>query len=355
MANAKKYYRNANGQGTVYKLSGNRRRPWVAAITVSWETDMETGKHKQKQKPIGYFEDRASALAALTEYNKDPYDLSTEKLTFTQVYEEWTKDYFETIVPSATRTIKSAYNHSKDLHDMQMVDIKVKHLEEAIRNAQVGDSIKARMKSMYNLMYKYAIKHEIVEKDYAALCKSVKVGVNAPKLPFTHEEITTLWKNLDTPYVKMILIGIYSGWRPQELATLETSDINLEELTMFGGMKTDAGRNRLVPIHEAIVGLIKEIYDKNNKYLFYCTDGTNMTYDKYYKRFIDTMKSLNMVHKPHETRHTFITLSKTYNVDEYALKLIVGHKIQDITEKVYNHRTIDNLRIEINKIKAPSL
>lgn len=47
----------------------------------------------------------------------------------------------------------------------------------------------------------------------------------------------------------MILIGIYSGWRPQELSILKIADIDLENNTMFGGLKTDAGRNRCVPIH----------------------------------------------------------------------------------------------------------
>ena len=45
-------------------------------------------------------------------------------------------------------------------------------------------------------------------------------------------------------FTDMVLIGIYSGWRPQELAILQVKDIDLESDTMFGGLKTDAGRNR---------------------------------------------------------------------------------------------------------------
>lgn len=44
-------------------------------------------------------------------------------------------------------------------------------------------------------------------------------------------------------------------------------------------------------------------------------------------------------------------LSKKYNVDEYAIKYIVGHAITDITEKVYTKREFDWLRSEIEKIK----
>ena len=37
-------------------------------------------------------------------------------------------------------------------------------------------------------------------------------------------------------------------------------------------------------------------------------------------------------------------------MNEYVLKLIIGHKINDITESVYNHREISNLIQEMNKI-----
>ena len=57
-----------------------------------------------------------------------------------------------------------------------------------------------------------------------------------------------------------------------------------------------------------------------------------------------------MTHRPHETRHTFITKVKSCGVDEYILKLIVGHAIEDITEKVYTHRTMEQLKSEMEKI-----
>lgn len=98
------------------------------------------------------------------------------------------------------------------------------------------------------------MKHEIVQKDYAQLCNAVKR--EAPEreiVPFSPEEINLLWENVnEIPFADMILIGIYSGWRPQELAILKNADIDLEAGIMKGGMKTDAGKNRIVPIHPLI-------------------------------------------------------------------------------------------------------
>lgn len=47
----------------------------------------------------------------------------------------------------------------------------------------------------------------------------------------------------------------------------------------------------------------------------------------------------------------FVTMAKKYGVDEYAIKYIVGHVINDITEKVYTKREIEWLKTEIEKIK----
>ena len=55
-------------------------------------------------------------------------------------------------------------------------------------------------------------------------------------------------------------------------------------------------------------------------------------------------------HRPHDPRKTFVTFAKKYKVDEYAIKRIVGHKIQDITESVYTERGVDWLLEEVNKI-----
>lgn len=44
-------------------------------------------------------------------------------------------------------------------------------------------------------------------------------------------------------------------------------------------------------------------------------------------------------------------MAKRYNVDEYAIKYMVGHTIGDITEKVYTQRELSWLRDEIEKIK----
>ncbi len=344
-----------NGYGSVYKMSGKRRNPYRAVKTIELVYDEEKDKMNQKRVTIGYYPTKQAALQALSNYNEDPYDLHVDSITFSELYDKWSEEHFKTIVPSAARTWKSAYSYCKPLYNYRMKDIRTIHLEQTIKDATVGDTTKARMKSMFNLMFRFALKHDIVDKDYASLCNAVKKETPSREIiPFSQEEIDLLWENLDIPFVDMILIEIYSGWRPQELAILKIADIDLIAKTMFGGIKTDAGRNRYVPIHPLILPLIEARYNKDAEYLFNDENGqqgTNMTYDKYRKRFSKVMIRLKMKHHPHETRHTFITKAKEVNMDEYILKLIVGHAIRDITEKTYTHRTMEQLQKEIVKIQ----
>lgn len=139
---------------------------------------------------------------------------------------------------------------------------------------------------------------------------------------------------------------------------LKIADVDLDANTFYGGIKTNSGRNRIVPIHPFIHDLVVNNYNKaiamGSDYLFNDENGqqgTHLTYDKYRGRFDKINKKLSMNHRPHDTRHTFITKAKEANMNEYILKLIAGHAIEDVTEKVYTHRTIEQLQEEISKIK----
>ena len=82
-------------------------------------------------------------------------------------------------------------------------------------------------------------------------------------------------------------------------------------------------------------------------------DRLKLTYDKYKHRFEKIIKEydMNPKHRAHDGRKQFITMCKKYNIDEYALKYIVGHKITDITERVYTDRDIEWLKEEMSKVK----
>ena len=335
-----------NGYGQVYKLKGKRRRPWIVRVTTDWERDLEKATYKPILSTLGYFEKRDMALQALADYNQNPYDIDAANVTFTELYEKWSKEHFEKISDSRIRGTKSAYSKCVLLYNMKFKDVKASHLEGVLNNCDVGQATKQHIKSLFNQLYKYAMKNDIVRKDYSALINTVGKYEREKKIEiFTDEEIQKLWDNLSIENVDIILIGIYSGWRPSELTDLETNNIDLEEGTMLGGIKTDNGIDRIVPIHDKILPLIAKRAEIPGALLF------GLNYEQYRYSYKKIMKALGMNHKPHETRHTFISRAKESGLDEYCLKLIVGHAISDLTERVYTHRQVEQLKDEINKIQ----
>lgn len=352
----RKRMRLPNGFGRITELKGNYRNPYRVMITVGFTED---GKPIAKLlKPQSYFSTYNDAYAALVEYHKNPYDLDADIKVF-ELYEKWSEEYFQTLKsPSSIRTITSAWNNSKQLHNMRVKDVRARHIKGCMDDCQSAN-IKSRIKSIFNLMLDYAVEHEIADKNYARTFNISNVVINEiaeskrSHIAFTESELETLWKYKDDRIVRIILIQCYSGWRPQELGLIRRENVDLNNWTFMGGMKTDAGTNRVVPISEKIKELVKSAYEEENDYLLTDENGNLLTYDKLSYRFEKMIKDLqlNPEHKAHDGRKTFVSLCKKYNVDEYAIKYMVGHKISDLTESVYTERESDFLFKEISKIK----
>lgn len=377
--------RRANGTGSITKVTDTKRRkPYRVRVTVGSIYDLEEGKTRKGAKTLGYFATRAQAEKALADYFSDPYDINTKQMTFAELYKLWSDHHFERLrSDSAVRAIEVAYRYCWYLYDKPIRSIKLIDIEKCIRDASAialrgknkgevlpaSANTKKKIKSILNLMFEFAAARDLVVKNYAKMYQlspriAEEIKENKKEVTvFTDEELIMLWDAVDKyEFVDMVLVSIYSGWRPKELAILKVQDVDLDKQTMIGGLKTDAGRNRKVPIHSAIYPLVKARYEEavlmESEYLFNdfnSLTGSNLNYDKYYDRFQSIMNELGMYHRPHETRHTFITLADRYGMDFYTCKRLIGHTIADITKGVYTHETVDDLREELEKIpKIPS-
>lgn len=364
-----------NGFGQISEIKDyNLRNRFRAMVTVGKTT---TGRPICKPlKPVAFFRTYNDAYIALVEYNKNPYDLD-DSISVAELYERWTNDYFKTLKSeSSARTITCAWAYCSSVYNMRASDVRARHIKGCMdegtakikgKEQHASAGTKARIKSMFNLMLDYALEYEIVDRNYARTFNvsdeivKEKEETKRGHIPFTENEMEILWDNINTKqYVDVILFQCYTGWRPQELGLLRLEDIDLEAGTMVGGIKTEAGTNRVVPIHPRIRHIVeqkcKEAEELGSEYLLNCTgsrSGLKLTYDKYQKRFVKVISELklNEQHRAHDPRMHFITMAKKYKLDEYAIKYIVGHAIQDVTEKVYTKREIDWLKEEIEKIK----
>ena len=352
----------ANGTGSIYKLSGNRRKPWTVQLS-SGTIKREDGSYVTKRVRLGYYATEEEAILALARYRENPYSIQ-DSYTFSEVYEMWSEKYFATLESdSSNRTIISAYNHVKGIWHRDFASLSIQDMRDAIEHPDNTPSIQSRIKSMLNLMYDFAVEAEIVEINKArqfsikGLEKKIKKD-RKDKIPISPAHVKALENDYEYGYTRMILIGIYTGFRPSEICQLHRCNIHLEENYIIGGMKTEAGEDRYVPIHPKIKGFIEYYYNRTteqDKYLIKAEDGqrdTTMTYDKYRSRFKKSMSRVGAaeLYSPHCTRYTFVTNAKEAKMDEYALKMIIGHEIGDVTEEVYTHRDESFLQEEILKI-----
>ena len=372
------------GEGSV--TYDKRRKRYRARVTIGWETNEETGRTKQIVKTLGSnYKTKGEATSALAEYLKNPYDLNNKDITFEQLYKKWFDEYIDTDEHESIKyRVKAAYRYcsliyKKKFREITIIDMKdciYKGTATCVRGKYKGQQrlaspqSKETIKYLFNHIYDYALEARIVERNYArefTLDKKVfqeKEKNYKSKVPFSKEEMDKLWKSIEfVPFADMIVYACYSGWRPTELIKLKIKDVDLKNGFVKGGMKTSAGKNRLVPIHPLVSSIVEKYYKEaksvGSDYLFNDINnklGIGLSYDQYLSRFNKVMNALHFRTEitPHYTRHTFITKAKSreVNMNEYVLKIIVGHDVGDLTEHVYTHRELNDLKEEMCKIKS---
>lgn len=368
MARKQTFKRRPNNAGTVVKLSGKRRRPYCAKITTG--KDIITGR--QKQEPIGYYETWQEADDALTLYRlgqkkaisnqevaalaPDTYQKLVDQReknmpTFKEIFDIIYDDELCKLSKSAAAGYRSWIKHFKNIWDVRISQITLADLQDIFDKDKTSYDTKTKMKVLCSKVFKYAVIHQYISRDddYTQYIKCGKPKESTKHYAFSIDEIKMLM-NDNSDIAKIILIYIFTGLRASELLNIPRKNIHLDEEYPYlvSGSKTEAGKNRVIPIHLFIEPLVKELLlNKGSRLIDYC-----------YSNFVDNyftplMTELNMKHTLHDTRDTFATLCNLSNVDLFARKRILGHKMNDITFDTYTSTVIESLYDEINKIKVP--
>lgn len=353
----KKFKRRPQGTGTYYKLSGNRRKPWIATITIGY--DSETGR--QIQKPIGYFESDVDALNALSLYQlrkdnllpMEDMNISKSKVpTFANIWERLLDNELSHLTDRALLNYKVSYKHFKKIHPLKISEISLFDIQpffDSLMSKGCGYSKMNNMKIVLNYIFKYAMKYDYISKNYAELITFRETTPNKKtKRAFTEAEIKILIDD-NSDIAQSVLVMIYTGMRPSELLLLKKENVHLEKRYMIGGIKTKASIDRTIPIHEAIVPFIQRMLNNSmNEYLFTVKER-KVPYQTYrYAYFNPLMEKLKIDCTAHCCRHTFSTLANRYKLDRFSTKLILGHSSKDLTLDVYTHKDIAELVKEVN-------
>lgn len=358
-----------NGFGSVSKVNRkNLRNKYIARITTSIEID-ENGKKRQHKKTIGYFATREEAMNALAEYNlkKDEVNINYKNITFQNLWDEWQSS--KKAQALADNTIKSydfTYKQISDtIKNMEFINIKFNDLQNMINELLAGGKgyqTLRKVKNSLSQLYDYAIKNDIVAKNYAKLLDIGKSEKKRRALIFSDEQIDRLWKlyydqkENTRLIIQIMLMLIYNGCRISEFLNLKIEDMNLEERYFnVVDSKTEAGI-RKVPIPEKVINIYESIVSERTEGYFLINPNNHKKFsysnfrDSYWNRLIDLLcwdKNLT----PHNCRKTCISLLTKANVRSTYIKLIVGHEgALDLTEKTYTYVDFDELLNAINQI-----
>lgn len=362
-----------NGTGSVYKEAGSRKKPWVAVITLGYD---ETGK-RQSEK-LGYYATEKEAVNALESL---PQNMIKDNINITlrQLYDLWAPKYYRHLSDKGIEGYKSCWNKwvcpnpnsVKPVRSLSAFDFD--SFVQAIVDDGKGIDVCKRTKRLLRYLCRLAVKMNVISTNTAELIDIEKiVKFKNEKDIFTAEELEVLWQHSGDRNVQYILFMVYSGFRISGFLSLDIRNINMEENYMIGGIKTDAGRDRIVPIHPLIKNILSGFMDEAKAraeklpgdvphLLVTNKVGKKYDYRNFTERiFLPTLVELHIIPEyrkgkldengikieerqkprltPHCTRHTFASLMDSAGMNKNILARIIGHTDPKTTNKYYIHK-----------------
>lgn len=320
-----------NKYGTVSKLSGNRRRPFM----------VREGK-SGNQKVITYTSTREEGLGILAKYNGDNYEELCKITVCQELFDKFMKNKKSKLSESTIRSLCSARKYCQNLMDFEYKHIKAYHMQDCIDRCGKGYATQNAIKNLFFHLDRFAKELDLCHNNFSSIL-TTEPTPDSEKVVFSDLERAKLWKNQITPWVDTILIFMYTGLRISELLDLKKCNVDLENGTITGGKKTRAGRDRIIPIHSKIYPLIRQRMSTEGDFLV-SHQGKATTQSNYRKIWKKLMARLEMSHTPHECRHTFRSLLDSAGANKVCIDRMMGHKSQGTGERVYTHKNIEELR-----------
>ena len=329
----RKALKRAKGTGTVYKLQGRRTRPWVAA---------------KGKTIIGYYDKKTAALDALARLQGRSID-EIYNWTFKQVYEAWKDEHFRDIGAKGIESYERAYDVFESLHDRKFRELRTADYQIVIdKYSDKSHSLLSKFKQLATQMSQWGIRQELITTNFASFIK-LPENVKKEKEIFSEEDIQKLEAD-GSQAAKLTLMMVYTGMRIGELFGLRTA--NVHETYVIRGEKTEAGRNRIIPIRSEGRKYFAEFKGRAKGELLISGYAGQKVIANFRKRdYYPLLERLGISKKtPHATRHTFASWAVANNIKPELLQKMLGHADYSTTANIYEHFDIDQL---VNAIDAP--
>lgn len=335
----------ANGTGTVVKLPGTRRNPYAVRIA---------GRDKYGyvvQKYLSYHRTASEAQKALEEYNALSVKPSMENYdkTLLDVYDMWSARTYSKKGAASVASHKAAWKRVSTLAGKKMRDIGIDDWQGIVDAAEAEGCSKSTITNIVLLEHalsKFAMERDIINKDYSQFVEMPSVGAKMQKGAFNDIQMQKLRKMAadGVPWADTVLILCYTGFRITEFLTLTQFSYNAQDNYLCGGIKTDAGKNRIVPVHPIIKPYLDKWLAKGGETII-CQENKTAVSGNWYRKnaFAPIAAALGAPEAtPHWCRHTFATMLNNAGVPELERKRLLGHADKNVTEH-YTHSDIKTL------------
>ena len=184
-------------------------------------------------------------------------------------------------------------------------------------------------------MSEWAMREEICTTNFAQFIK-VPEAMKKEKDIFTEEDIQKLEKD-GSDAAKIVLMLLSTGMRIGELFSLPVADYH--GAYVVGGEKTDAGRNRIIPIRPEGRQYFEYFVARATGELLISGYSGQKVVENFRKRdFYPLLDRLGISKKtPHATRHTYASRAVKEGLAPEMLQKILGHADYSTTANVYTH------------------
>ena len=271
-------------------------------------------------------------------------------------YLKYQKNYSDFTICSYENDILEFLSFLKE-HNLDILNIdytNTKIFLKELNNKKNKTSTLSRKISSLRSFYNFLINNNYLDNNPFILVKLPKKEKHLPRF-FQYNELEQLLSipNLNTALGqrdKAILELLYaSGIRVSELINIKITDINGEEIKVFG----KGSKERIVMIGDYARDSLdlylnngyKTLNKKNNSYLFLNSNGEKLTTRgiRYILDKIIKQTSLDKKISPHMLRHTFATHLLNEGCDLLSVQELLGHENLSTTA-IYTHITTDYLK-----------
>ena len=348
----------ANGMGTAFK----RGRTWYAQVTIGHKAVERDGKIAYQSIRVtkgGFATKRDALLYCPTLKAEASKKKHVNYLTMRQIYDAWMPTHETKVSRSTMDCYKAAFKYFAPIHDYPFNEIDLDDLQECVDECPKGRRTKENMKALAGLLCKYAIPRHQTDLNYAEYIYTGNDGRTSYS-PLNKGEIDKIRDAIGkVPHAEDIYTLIYTGFRPTELFNL-TKDC-YKDGVLYGGIKTEAGKNRAVPVSPRIKEIIENKLSQNWDLIFPKDDGSPMT-ARYFRDaiFYPVLAAIGIQpiptkdsppkYVPYSCRHTFANMIKLAEGSDKDKAGLMGHEDYTTTKRMYQTAEIDAMKAIIDQL-----